>query len=104
VEDRERELAILAAISTRLHGEEDVQVILDATLDALLSGLGLATGWVFLEDDKEHKLRLAAHRGLSPGYSTSRGRAASASASAGRSSPRDTECRPTTPASVRACR
>jgi signal transduction histidine kinase len=68
VESRERELAILAAISTRLHGEEDVQVILDSTLDALLSGLGLATAWVFLEDEKDHKLRLAAHRGVSPAY------------------------------------
>jgi signal transduction histidine kinase len=68
VEARERELAVLADISTRLHGEEDVQVILDSTLDALLDGLGLATAWVFLEDEKDRKLRLAAHRGLSPAY------------------------------------
>jgi signal transduction histidine kinase len=68
VADRERELAVLADISTRLHGEEDVQVILDSTLDALLSGLGLATAWVFLEDEKDRRLRLAAHRGLSPAY------------------------------------
>jgi signal transduction histidine kinase len=68
VGSRERELAILADISTRLHGEEDVQVILDATLDSLLAGLDLKTAWVFLDDEKEHKLRLAAHRGLSPAY------------------------------------
>jgi len=68
VEGRKRELAVLAAISTRLLGEEDVQVILDSTLDALLRGLGLATAWVFLEDEKDHRLRLAAHRGLSPAY------------------------------------
>jgi len=68
VKSRERELAILADISTRLHQEENVQVILDATLDSLLTGLGLDTAWVFLDDEKEHKLRLAAHRGLSPAY------------------------------------
>lgn len=68
VEHRERELAILADISTRFHGEEDAQVILDTTLDALLTGLGLDTAWVFLEDDKDQRLRLAAHRGLSPAY------------------------------------
>jgi len=68
VSSRERELAILADISTRLHGEEDVQVILDTTLDGLLEGLGLRTAWVFLDDEKEHNLRLAAHRGLSPQY------------------------------------
>jgi signal transduction histidine kinase len=66
--DRERELAILADISTHVHGEEDVQVILDTTLDALLRGLGLDTAWVFLDDEKDRKLRLAAHRGLSPEY------------------------------------
>jgi signal transduction histidine kinase len=68
VQQRERELAMLAEISTRLLGEEDVQAILDATLDALLAGLGLGTAWVFLEDEKGGKLRLAAHRGVSPAY------------------------------------
>jgi signal transduction histidine kinase len=68
VEQRERELAILAAISTRLHGEEDVQAILDSTLETLTSGLGLRTAWIFLEDEKDGKLRLAAHRGLSETY------------------------------------
>jgi signal transduction histidine kinase len=65
---RERELAVLAAISMRLHGEEDVQKILDATLDELLAGLGLKTAWIFLDDEKEQQLRLAAHRGISPDY------------------------------------
>jgi signal transduction histidine kinase len=64
---RERELAVLADISTRLHGEEDVQRILDTTVDALLDGLGLASAWVFL-DEKDGTLRLAAHRGVSPAY------------------------------------
>ncbi len=68
VERRERELAILAEISERLHGEEDVQAILDSTLDAVLRGLGLQTAWVFLQEEKTPKLRLAAHRGISPAY------------------------------------
>jgi signal transduction histidine kinase len=65
---RQRELAALLEISTRLHGEEDVQALLDGTLDSLLSGFGLATAWIFLEEEKDGRLRLAAHRGLSPAY------------------------------------
>jgi signal transduction histidine kinase len=65
---RERELAILADIATRLHGQEEVQVILDQTLDSLVDGLGLDTAWILLEDPKGGRLRLAAHRGVSPAY------------------------------------
>ncbi len=65
---RERELAILEDISVRLHGEEDAQAILDTTLDALLGGLGLETAWVFLVDEKDRRLHLVAHRGISPAY------------------------------------
>jgi signal transduction histidine kinase len=68
IRERERELAILAEVSARLHGQEDVQTILDATLDGLLGGLGLRTGWIFLEDEKDRRLLLAAHRGLAPSY------------------------------------
>jgi signal transduction histidine kinase len=68
MERRERELAVLADISARLHGEEDLQTILDATLEALLKGLGLHSAWVFLKDEKDHKMSLAAHRGISPAY------------------------------------
>ena len=68
IQHRQRELRVLADVSTRLHGEEDVQAILDSTLDALLDGLGLQTAWIFLEDDKDRRLRLAAHRGISPEY------------------------------------
>jgi signal transduction histidine kinase len=65
---RQSELEMLAAISTRLHGEEDVQRMLDGTLDCLLAGFSLRTGWIFLEDEKDGRLRLAAHRGISPEY------------------------------------
>lgn len=65
---RQRELAMLSEISTRLHGEEDVQRMLDATLDSLLAGFSLTIGWIFLEDEKDKSLRLAAHRGVSREY------------------------------------
>ena len=42
--------------------------MLDGTLDSLLAGFSLRTGWIFLEDEKDRKLRLAAHRGISPEY------------------------------------
>ncbi len=65
---RRRELAILADIAARLHGQEDVQAILDHTLDSLVDGLGLRTAWIFLGDPKDGRLRLAAHRGVAPAY------------------------------------
>lgn len=65
---RKRELAILADIAARLHGQEDVGAILQHTLDSLLDGLGLSTAWVFLEDPGDGQLRLAAHRGVSRSY------------------------------------
>lgn len=65
---RERELAILADVATRLHGQEDVQVILDETLDSLVEGMGLKTAWVLLDEEKKGRLGLAAHRGVATSY------------------------------------
>jgi signal transduction histidine kinase len=65
---RERELAILGDISARHHRQENVEDILDTTLDGLLTGLGLRSAWVLLWDEAGGRLRLAAHRGLSPEY------------------------------------
>jgi signal transduction histidine kinase len=65
---RQRELAILAEVGARIHGEESVGAILEATLDTILRGLDLRTAWVLLEDEKDGQLRLAAHRGVSPAY------------------------------------
>jgi signal transduction histidine kinase len=64
----EQRLAVLADLGVRFFGQEDVQAILDATLDSLLTGLGLETAWIFLEDEKDQRLRLAAHRGVAPSY------------------------------------
>jgi signal transduction histidine kinase len=65
---REREIAILAAVAARIHGEVEEQVILDIALDEILRGLDLTTAWIFLGDDAEQRLRLAAWRGVAPAY------------------------------------
>jgi signal transduction histidine kinase len=68
VSQRERELAILAAVASRVHGENEVQAILDIALDEILARMDLKTAWIFMGSDDEKKLRLAASRGVSQRY------------------------------------
>lgn len=68
LERRDRELTILSEVAARIHGEDEVQRILDIALDEILKRIGLGTAWVFLGDEKEKKLQLAASRGVSPAY------------------------------------
>jgi signal transduction histidine kinase len=68
VEQRQAEAAVLSEVATRIHGEEDLQVILDIAIDQILDGLGLRCAWIFLGDQTDKKLRLAAHRGVAPEY------------------------------------
>jgi signal transduction histidine kinase len=68
IEKRERELAILSEVAVRIHGEEDVDRILSIALDEILGQMGLRTAWVFMGDERERKLRLAAHRGVAQSY------------------------------------
>jgi signal transduction histidine kinase len=65
---RHRELKILAEVASKVHGEDEVQAILDIALAEILSRLDLTTAWVFIGDEKDHKLHLAASRGVSPVY------------------------------------
>lgn len=65
---RERELAILSEVAARVHGQEEVQGILDIALDEILSQMGLQAAWIFLGDERERKLRLGAARGVAPAY------------------------------------
>jgi signal transduction histidine kinase len=65
---RQQELAILSTIALRIHEEEDPQAVIEIALDEIVSGLGVKAAWVFLGDQKEKKLRLAAHRGVSAEY------------------------------------
>src|SRR5687768_5282440 len=68
MEKRERELAILSSVAARIHGELDVDRILGIALDEILGQMQLNTAWVFIGDDRERKLRLAAHRGVAQAY------------------------------------
>jgi GAF domain-containing protein len=65
---RNRELKILSEVASKVHGEDDVQAILDIALEEILGRLGLQTAWIFIGDEKEHRLHLAASRGVSPVY------------------------------------
>jgi signal transduction histidine kinase len=68
VEKRDRELAILSVVAARVHGEEDTDAILRIALDEILTRLDLKCAWVFLGEQGERRLRLAAHRGVSAAY------------------------------------
>jgi len=65
---RERELAILAQVASRVHGENEVQAILDIALDEILERMDLKTAWIFMGTDEERKLTLAASRGVAQRY------------------------------------
>jgi signal transduction histidine kinase len=68
LERRERELQTLARVAERILPAEDAHEILEIALEEILARLDLQAGWVLLADDGGRRLRLAAHRGLDPGY------------------------------------
>jgi two-component system, NtrC family, sensor histidine kinase HydH len=68
VSQRERELTILAQVASRVHGENEVQAILDIALDEILQRMDLTTAWIFTGTDEERTLSLAASRGVSQRY------------------------------------
>ncbi|HEY5907117.1 MAG TPA: ATP-binding protein, partial [Vicinamibacteria bacterium] len=65
---RPTQVAILANVAAHLHGATDVPTLLQTALDDLLGGFGLRSGWIFLGDESDGQLHLAAARGLSPRY------------------------------------
>jgi signal transduction histidine kinase len=65
---RERELAILSHVAAKVHGEDDVDRILEIALDEILERTGLGTAWIFMGDEAERKLHLACSRGVNPSY------------------------------------
>lgn len=65
---RERELVILSRVSARLAGAEDPQAILDIALEEILSQMDLQAGWIFLGDEQDGTLHLAASRGVAARY------------------------------------
>jgi signal transduction histidine kinase len=68
IERRDRELQILSVVASRIHGEDDPTAILEIALDEILDGTGLQAAWIFLGDQREKRLHLAAHRGISSAY------------------------------------
>jgi signal transduction histidine kinase len=68
IAQRQRELHTLGQVAARVHGAESEQEILDIALEEILSQLGLSSAWVFVGDQRERKLRLAASRGVSGAY------------------------------------
>jgi signal transduction histidine kinase len=66
--NRDQQLQVLAEVAAGVHGLDDTKRILDVALESILRGLGLAAGWVFLGDNKEKKLRLAASQGVAQDY------------------------------------
>jgi signal transduction histidine kinase len=68
LKNRKRELFILSAVASRIHNEDDVTRILQASLQEILSGLGLDAAWVLLSDRPSGKLRLVAQQGVSAQY------------------------------------
>ncbi len=68
LERRQRELAILSAVAPKIHGETDVTTILHIALDEILAGMDLTSAWIFLGDEQDKALHLAAHRGVSAQY------------------------------------
>jgi len=68
LEKRDQELSILSEVAAGVHGEEDVARILDIALEEILRQLQLKTAWVFMGDERDRKLHLAASRGVNPVY------------------------------------
>ena len=65
---RERELTLLSDVAERIHGLDDVQAILDVVLEEILKCFRLRSAWIFMGDEKDRKLRLAAARGVTPAW------------------------------------
>jgi signal transduction histidine kinase len=68
IRHRERELTILSQVAGRVHGSDDVQEILDIALEEILDRMELKAAWIFVGEQGEQKLHLAASRGVSPAY------------------------------------
>jgi signal transduction histidine kinase len=68
IRQRERELAILSEVAGRVHAAEEVQNILDIALEEILDQMQLKAAWIFVGDQRDMKLHLAASRGVSPQY------------------------------------
>jgi signal transduction histidine kinase len=60
---RNEDLALLNDVAAALTGAQDVNEILEKTLDRVMAYLGVEAGEIFLQEDGDQELRLALHRG-----------------------------------------
>jgi two-component system nitrate/nitrite sensor histidine kinase NarX len=70
VTDRTRELASLNAISATVSQSLDLDEILDQALEETLEVIGIEAGGIYLLDDEEQVLHVAACRGFGPEFVT----------------------------------
>lgn len=63
-----RQLGVLGAVAERLHGLDEVSRILEVVIEEILAGLELKAAWVFLGDQKDRRLHLAASSGVADSY------------------------------------
>jgi signal transduction histidine kinase len=68
VQERERELMILSQVAARVHGADSEAAILDIGIEEILTRMELQAAWILTGDENDKLLRLAASRGLAPGY------------------------------------
>ncbi len=62
---RHRELAVLHAVALATSGPLNISEMLDRALKAVLKGLELSSGWVFLFDEEGQRTPLVCHAGMS---------------------------------------
>ncbi len=65
---RNEELSVLNSVATTVSRSLDLGQILDGALERVLDGVKIKAGWVFLGEEGDEHLKLAASRGLSESF------------------------------------
>lgn len=68
LQQRERELSVLADVAIEIHGTETAQSVFEIALDKLREKLGLSAAWILTGDEGDKTLHLAAARGIPESY------------------------------------
>jgi signal transduction histidine kinase/putative methionine-R-sulfoxide reductase with GAF domain len=68
IEKRERQISLLSALAARTHGPLEVGRILEIALSEILEQLDLPAAWVFMGNQDDSRLHLAASKGVARSY------------------------------------
>ncbi|MBK5257929.1 MAG: GAF domain-containing protein [Vicinamibacteria bacterium] len=68
LEQRERELSVLAEVAIEVHSTESAQSVFEIALDKVREKLGLSAAWILTGEENDQQLHLAAARGVSQRY------------------------------------